>query len=95
MKKFDELKYWLNLNEYIKTALALSGLGIAIAGLMSLMKASILKDVSLVALIFLFIITLTQLVLGIRQMKINSKSRKEYKIKYQRQLNNLRRTIRS
>ncbi|MCK5624315.1 hypothetical protein KAI04_00555 [Candidatus Pacearchaeota archaeon] len=92
MKKFDELKYWLDLNEHIKTALASAGLGIAIVGLNSLTQNPTLKVLTIIALVFSISIIIMQLILGFRQIKRDCKLRKEYKVKYQRQLDNLKRT---
>jgi len=89
MKKFDELKYWFGLNEPIKTTLALSGLAIAIVGLMSFFSPTS-KIIAKIVLIFLILSIIMQLILGARDMGIAHKKRKDYKAKYQKQLNNLK-----
>lgn len=92
MEKFDELKYWLDLNDYIKTSLALSGLSIAMISLFSFLKYPSMKILSLVILFLIILVTIMQLILGIRQIGIDGKARKDYKIKYQKQLDNLKKT---
>ena len=90
MKKFDELEYWLNLNEYLKTALGLIGLSIAIFGLIFLIDDPLFNILSIIILILLIALLIMQLILGIRQIGINGEERKDYKAKYQKQLNNLK-----
>lgn len=89
MKKFDELKYWLDLNEYIKTAIYLTGLSIAVLGLISWIPSFLISIVVLI-LAFILITAIMQLVLGLRQIGIDNKLRQEYKIKYQKQIDNLK-----
>ncbi len=90
MEKFDELKYRLDLNEHIKTAISLSGLGLAIIGLLSFSKNNDLNLIGFIVLVLIVMIILMQLVLGGRQLAIDAKERGQYKARYKRQLENLK-----
>jgi len=70
----DGWKYWLDLNEHIFKALELSGIALAIFGLIILKGESISfplwwKRVAFTAFILMTIVILFQIILGTRKMK--------------------------
>ena len=84
MEKFDELKYWMNFNVYVKTALIMEGLGVVVLAVMPLINDNLLRSLSSITAILLALVGLMQLVLGTRQMIIDYRLRKNYWARYRK-----------
>lgn len=71
--KIDSWKFWLDLNEHIYKVFGLAGLGIAITALMKNLPFEWLKNVALIIVFFMILLMFMQLILGIRQIGVDTK----------------------
>lgn len=69
----DKLKYWLDVNSYIKQALVFAGLALAIVGTVRNTGSSLVINLGVCVIFLLILMMVFQLILGIREVSIDYK----------------------
>lgn len=80
-RKIDSWEYWLDLNNHIFRAVTLSGIGLTTLGVRGFLPEWG-KNASLGIIILIVLLVVMQLILGIRQISIDTKEYKQQKKAY-------------
>ncbi len=79
--KFEDWKYWLDVNIHIKEAIGFSALALAISSLAKDFPFSWMIGLGIASIVLLGLLSIFQLILGIWQISISAKKHKEKKEK--------------
>ena len=67
MNEFDKWKFWLDANDHLRQCFAFFGIGLSMIALLPFVELNYFKIVFWTGIVFMFLASTMQLILGIRE----------------------------